>query len=246
MNTKIEKILSMVQKEEYKIALEECDSFVSENMNLFMENLTVNTATDFVGSVLLYGKICALYKKPWKCIPKMDSALGALRFLEDFMSDRNVLSETFHSVAEIYASSGFLPEAAKYYYKEACYANAGETFEKALAEMFFYEARFGKEIKYDLSLLKGKISDDEVKEIKKSSVAEAENMILTDPVENTDSFLAARYEVEDAVDLALEKSSDDTTPFCQKYWCEKKRILKERFSIEWRSPAEMNPNIRFY
>jgi hypothetical protein len=27
------------------------------------------------------------------------------------------------------------------------------------------------------------------------------------------------------------------------YWDEKKRILKEKYSIDWMTPAELNPNI---
>jgi hypothetical protein len=33
--------------------------------------------------------------------------------------------------------------------------------------------------------------------------------------------------------------------FCHEYWAEKKRILKERHGLEWRSPAELNRHIIF-
>ena len=33
--------------------------------------------------------------------------------------------------------------------------------------------------------------------------------------------------------------------FCHKYWLTKKNILKDRFNIEWKSPADLNPQIWF-
>ena len=33
--------------------------------------------------------------------------------------------------------------------------------------------------------------------------------------------------------------------FCHKLWAEKKRILKEKYGIQWKSPSDMNPFILF-
>jgi hypothetical protein len=33
--------------------------------------------------------------------------------------------------------------------------------------------------------------------------------------------------------------------YCNTYWPTKKRILKEKYGIDWRTPAEMNPNVAF-
>ena len=32
---------------------------------------------------------------------------------------------------------------------------------------------------------------------------------------------------------------------CFDYWSIKKRILKEKYNIEWHSPADLNPRVRF-
>lgn len=32
---------------------------------------------------------------------------------------------------------------------------------------------------------------------------------------------------------------------CFIYWSIKQRILKEKYNIEWRSPSELNPHVRF-
>ena len=33
--------------------------------------------------------------------------------------------------------------------------------------------------------------------------------------------------------------------FCHEYWCTKKKILKNRFGIEWNSPVDLNPMLMF-
>ena len=33
--------------------------------------------------------------------------------------------------------------------------------------------------------------------------------------------------------------------FCYTYWKRKKQLLKEMFNINWQSPAELNPGVRF-
>lgn len=33
--------------------------------------------------------------------------------------------------------------------------------------------------------------------------------------------------------------------YCHLYWATKKRILKEKYSIDWKSPSELNPHILY-
>ena len=33
--------------------------------------------------------------------------------------------------------------------------------------------------------------------------------------------------------------------YCHAYWYTKQRILKDKYGITWRTPAEMNPNVAF-
>lgn len=43
-----------------------------------------------------------------------------------------------------------------------------------------------------------------------------------------------------------ELSSTPQGPgYCHLFWQTKKRILKEKFNIDWLTPAEKNPDIRF-
>ena len=36
-----------------------------------------------------------------------------------------------------------------------------------------------------------------------------------------------------------------TLGYCHALWAAQREILKEKYGIDWRSPAEMNPNIIF-
>jgi hypothetical protein len=33
--------------------------------------------------------------------------------------------------------------------------------------------------------------------------------------------------------------------YCHRYWAEKQRILKEKYKIDWKHPAELNPYCKF-
>ena len=64
-----------------------------------------------------------------------------------------------------------------------------------------------------------------------------------DPVVYTDEYLAIEPEMER---LVHEETGDGGyMGFCHTYWQTKKTILKERFGIEWKSPAERYPGIIF-
>lgn len=65
-----------------------------------------------------------------------------------------------------------------------------------------------------------------------------------DPIEDDPKFKsiieAAEKEVE--VELANEPK---VMGYCHQYWETKKRILKEKYGIDWKSPSEMNPDVLF-
>ena len=71
-----------------------------------------------------------------------------------------------------------------------------------------------------------------------------EGHLRHDPVEWT-----ARYEeVIDEVDRLSEEALAGTTRgmgFCHAFWHTQADILRQRFGIEWRSPAAMNPRVMF-
>ena len=65
-----------------------------------------------------------------------------------------------------------------------------------------------------------------------------------DPIESTAEYKAVIKDVEKELDRLL-KDKPKGMGFCHIYWYEKKKILKEKYGIEWKSPAVMNPGVMF-
>lgn len=246
MNKTVDEIFGLLEKEEYFLASNLCGELIDRFQTCFMEDLTVNTATDYVGAVILYSKICSVIKKPWKSFNYLETARGALRFLRDFMTDNNTLAESYYSFAEAYARGTFLPEAVSCFTDASRYFDSEEKSSDALSNAFFYQARFGKDVIDDCSFANEKLGKDEVLRLKEQAYNEANGQILTDPVESSEDFLRVRFDVEKATDEILAEKREGGIPFCLLYWETKKNVLKENFGIDWKSPADMNPNIRFY
>lgn len=68
--------------------------------------------------------------------------------------------------------------------------------------------------------------------------------MIDDPVEQTPKYQKIADELEALIDEEL-KDCPRGLGFCHIYWSVKKRILKEKYNIDWRSPAELHPFIRF-
>lgn len=73
-----------------------------------------------------------------------------------------------------------------------------------------------------------------------------------DPVEDTDEYRSVVEEADIAAQAELEstsharRDSEDGIYFswCYAFWEIKKRILKEKYNIDWRTPAELSPAVR--
>ena len=68
--------------------------------------------------------------------------------------------------------------------------------------------------------------------------------MFKDPVENTAEYQSIKAELEGLIEEQL-KNCPRGLGYCHVYWRTKKRILKEKYNIDWRSPAELNPHIIF-
>lgn len=79
-----------------------------------------------------------------------------------------------------------------------------------------------------------------------TSVTSGEYPLLHDPIEDDPRLQAVFEEVEEilAFDFGLDEMEDGPN-FCLFLWNEKARLLREEFGIEWFSPAQMNPFVRF-
>ena len=68
--------------------------------------------------------------------------------------------------------------------------------------------------------------------------------LLYDPVEDTVEYQNIRDELESEL-FKLMQNVDVKMGRNYKYWSLKKRILKQKYNIDWKSPPEMNPGIIF-
>ena len=68
--------------------------------------------------------------------------------------------------------------------------------------------------------------------------------LLYDPVEDTVEYKNIRDELESEL-FKLMQNVDVKMGRNYKYWGLKKRILKQKYNIDWKSPPEMNPGIIF-
>ena len=64
-----------------------------------------------------------------------------------------------------------------------------------------------------------------------------------DPIQNTPEWEEIIYEVEKELDEKF-RGVDRYMGFCHEYWSAKRAALAKR-GIEWRSPQQMNPRVRF-
>ncbi len=67
-------------------------------------------------------------------------------------------------------------------------------------------------------------------------------MFRKDAVEETVAYKAAMARIEPILDKEFENENGMGT--CHRYWWRKKELLKQN-GIDWKSPSEMNPDIRF-
>lgn len=65
-----------------------------------------------------------------------------------------------------------------------------------------------------------------------------------DPVEYTYKWEEIYYDVEEYLSERFANAPRQMG-FCFMYWSAKQDYLKEHYNIEWRSPAQMNPRVRF-
>ena len=64
-----------------------------------------------------------------------------------------------------------------------------------------------------------------------------------DPIQNSPEWEEIIYEVEKELDEKF-RGVDRFMGFCHEYWSAKRAALAKR-GIEWRSPQQMNPRVRF-
>jgi hypothetical protein len=75
----------------------------------------------------------------------------------------------------------------------------------------------------------------------------SESDIRRDPIEDDPKYRAVVAEAERLAwaELAERGMREGCFGACHWFWPAKQRILRERFGIEWQSPRDLNPHVRF-
>lgn len=68
-------------------------------------------------------------------------------------------------------------------------------------------------------------------------------MLKHDPIEDTPAFQAIAQELEEKILAKI--GGNRGMGYCHLYWATKREILQKDYGIEWRSPAVLNPRVRF-
>lgn len=68
-------------------------------------------------------------------------------------------------------------------------------------------------------------------------------MILKDSVEKTEEYRRVMEEIQPVLDKEFPKE-DYRMGICHRIWMRKKRLLAQS-GIDWKTPAEMNPDVIF-
>ncbi len=70
--------------------------------------------------------------------------------------------------------------------------------------------------------------------------------MTVDPIEETPEYKLVVNEVEQEAHKTLaDQGVQKTRGYIHQFWTLKKKMLKDKHSIDWKSPAEMNPNAKF-
>ncbi len=68
--------------------------------------------------------------------------------------------------------------------------------------------------------------------------------LKSDPVEYTRRWEDIYYEVERKLDERFANAPRGRG-FCHQLWNAKRDLLRDEYGIDWRSPSQMNPRVRF-
>ena len=70
--------------------------------------------------------------------------------------------------------------------------------------------------------------------------------ITRDPIEHDPRYADIFRQIDDEVKgILANHPSKGAMGFVHVFWDTKKRVLKQKYKIDWKSPAEMNPHIMF-
>jgi hypothetical protein len=79
-----------------------------------------------------------------------------------------------------------------------------------------------------------------------NAIPRERNCLLYDPIEDDPEVQPTlRASEQETDELLKEHPRQGQLGFCHIYWGPKKSILKNKYGITWRTPAELNPTVAF-
>jgi hypothetical protein len=75
-------------------------------------------------------------------------------------------------------------------------------------------------------------------------MAQKDNRLFHDPIEDLKEFRELIELAESTTDAELQHRKR-AMGFCHLYWSTKKRLLHQSYGIDWLSPSDMNPLVKF-
>lgn len=70
--------------------------------------------------------------------------------------------------------------------------------------------------------------------------------IKIDEIENTQEYLNIKEELEKQIYIYIQNNKlNNKIGACHYIWEYKKELLKMKYNIDWKSPAELNPEVIF-
>jgi len=246
LNLLADEIVTCIKDQNFSKGYCLCEGFIKQCELQFMEQLTIDTATDFVAAVLMFCQLAKLEKKPWRALLPLERIRGALRFMEDYIRSSEVYASSCYSVASFYAGAAELGKATYYFQKAAEFAEEKNTFLSAISDLFFYSFSSGKSLSEEvISFAKSKLGEEAFCEILSLAEKESKDRIRTDPIEQSEEFSLIRYELEKELDEILSQTDLNGRAFCLVYWEKKKELLQKKYGFPWKSPVELNPTVQF-
>ena len=136
-------------------------------------------------------------------------------------------------------------------FKEVCETVVGDELLQAtdtprllLSFMEFYHVMMGNDHMWNQQTYRLlRMTDPDASEDEKERLLNEGRHFKSDPVQLSEAWEENIYEVEKELDEKF-RDVDRFMGFCHEYWSAKRAALAKR-GIEWRSPQQMNPRVRF-
>ncbi|MDE6013283.1 MAG: hypothetical protein K2G91_11255 [Prevotella sp.] len=200
----------------------------------------------------LYVLLAEAYDDADNYRPMGDLANGVLRLMRDRMTSSDIYKETIPRLASAIGNSVYnhaLFEILLMYVKSVLKDNPDDQsikpHVKKLVKLYllldyneWYEQEWNKDFQKALSRF---FSSEELMYIISNPRI---GHLNRDPVEYTWEWERIYYDMEAELDARFQNAPRQMG-LCFRIWSVKRDLLKEKYGIEWRSPAQMNPRVLF-